>query len=47
MEMGDGEDGKTKIGISKAFSEVFEAPARPQVEPGWGRTSIGIDEACV
>lgn len=47
MEMGDGEGGNRKLGISKAFSEVCGAPARPQVEPGWARTSIIIDEACV
>lgn len=45
--MGDGQGEKRKLGISKAFSEVSRVPARPQVEPGWACTSIGIDEACV
>lgn len=47
MEMGDGEGGKRKLGISKDFSKVCGAPARPQVEPGWARTSVRVDKACV
>lgn len=47
MEMGDGKGTKRNLGVSKAFSEVCGAPARPQVERGWASTSVRIDEACV